>query len=99
MSSAYDLAVLETVATGLCATCAEAPRCTHPRLPGVPVAWCDDATALEIDVPSAVGVAAAVARPTLVRTAPKGLCGTCVRFSNCTYPKPESGVWRCEEFE
>jgi len=28
-----------------------------------------------------------------------GLCRTCVRLSDCTYPKPEGGVWHCDEHE
>jgi hypothetical protein len=28
-----------------------------------------------------------------------GLCRNCARLSDCTYPRPESGVWHCEEYE
>jgi len=28
----------------------------------------------------------------------KGLCKTCDYRETCTYPKPEGGVWHCEEY-
>ena len=27
-----------------------------------------------------------------------GLCSNCDNRATCTYPKPEAGVWRCEEY-
>ena len=32
-------------------------------------------------------------------TEPKGLCRNCKKKETCTLPKPEGGVWRCEEYE
>jgi len=29
----------------------------------------------------------------------RGLCRTCAKRESCTFPKPEGGVWHCEEFE
>lgn len=31
-------------------------------------------------------------------TALKGLCATCSLSATCTFSKPETGVWRCEEY-
>jgi len=28
----------------------------------------------------------------------KGLCTNCENRHTCTYPKPEGGVWHCEEY-
>ena len=28
-----------------------------------------------------------------------GLCRNCARLVDCTYPKPEGGVWHCDEYE
>jgi hypothetical protein len=28
----------------------------------------------------------------------KGLCVNCANLGTCTFPKPESGVWHCEEY-
>jgi len=27
-----------------------------------------------------------------------GLCRNCSRASHCTFPKPPSGIWLCEEY-
>ena len=29
----------------------------------------------------------------------KGLCKNCKKRKTCTLPRPEGGVWRCEEYE
>ena len=29
----------------------------------------------------------------------KGLCKNCKKQKTCTLPKPEGGVWRCEDYE
>ncbi len=28
-----------------------------------------------------------------------GLCSNCKNRKNCSFPKPESGVWHCEEYQ
>lgn len=28
----------------------------------------------------------------------KGLCRNCEKRDTCTYPKPEGGIWHCEEY-
>ncbi len=30
---------------------------------------------------------------------PPGLCKTCAVRTECKYPKPESGVWHCDEYQ
>lgn len=32
------------------------------------------------------------------RAAARGLCATCVHRDDCNFPRPGSGVWRCEEY-
>ncbi|MBU2652578.1 MAG: hypothetical protein KKA81_16760 [Bacteroidetes bacterium] len=34
-------------------------------------------------------------------TAPRpiGLCANCAQYENCTLPRPESGVWHCEDYK
>jgi hypothetical protein len=99
MSGLLEAPAHGSIALGLCKTCDHAPRCTHPRTPGVPVIECDDASAFVIAIAPATGISTVghTARPS--RVTAKGLCATCVRLSYCTYPKPERGVWHCDEFE
>ena len=28
-----------------------------------------------------------------------GLCSNCIHRETCSFPKPESGVWHCEEYQ
>jgi len=30
---------------------------------------------------------------------PRGICRNCANLETCLYPRPEEGVWRCEEYE
>lgn len=31
--------------------------------------------------------------------AARGLCTTCIHAETCEFPRPDGGVWRCEEYE
>lgn len=99
MSSLLETPVHKPPATGLCATCEHAPYCTHPRASGAPVLECDDASVLSITIAPVTGidVVSGPARP--FRASARGLCATCVRLGDCTYPRPEGGVWHCDEFD
>jgi hypothetical protein len=86
---------------GLCHTCNHAGVCTFPRREGQPVLSCDEFEgASNVAVPTA-----AVQRfdnPVAVvadRQSCPGLCGICARRETCTFPKPDGGVWHCDEFE
>ena len=98
MSTLMESPVYQAVG-GLCATCDNAPRCTHPRATGAPVLECDDASTLLIAIAPTTGIEAARRQEPPPRIATKGLCATCERFSDCTFPKLEGGVWHCEEYE
>ena len=87
---------------GLCVTCNNAKDCVYRKRRGTDAICCEmfDGYAL----PGAVrgkGVA-----PVIV-TAPdmalsgkfKGLCVNCAHRDDCKLPRPEGGVWHCEEYE
>lgn len=82
---------------GLCGCCARAPGCSFTRDPSVPVRMCDEFEGLRSPVR---GPDFHVERdpPPEVRNPARGLCSTCEAFAACTLTRPESGVWRCEEF-
>jgi hypothetical protein len=98
MSTLLEVPV-HTMVAGLCATCEHAPRCTHPRASGIPILECDDVSPLLIAIAPVTGIEAARHPAPPPRNAAKGLCSTCERFRNCTYPKLDGGVWHCNEFE
>ncbi len=86
---------------GLCSTCSHAPHCTYPRDPQRAVMHCDEFEGIELGPakPPAQKTqpAASAAVPQAVEY--KGLCGNCDNHDGCTYPRPERGVWHCEEYQ
>ncbi len=86
---------------GLCVTCKHTEHCDFPRREGHAVLTCD-----EFEGDSVVRRHALVPRPAMTERAAlanrewyPGLCTTCTRLPTCTFPKPEGGVWNCDEFE
>lgn len=90
---------MEAVATksiGICSTCNHFEDCLFRRRNGQPVWYCeefDNFVALEL-----------AAIPEEIEVVPNGevklmgLCVNCEDRFTCTYPKPEGGVWHCEEY-
>jgi hypothetical protein len=79
---------------GLCEMCTNATGCTFPRDRNKPVTACEEFSGVR---PPKVKF-----RPPVVRrTNPspyRGLCAYCTRVADCTYPKPDGGVWHCDEY-
>ncbi len=88
---------------GLCSTCNNASSCTFPRDPNKPVVHCEE---FDIGEPSPVKTAGKDRSSPTQSYAPKGkdvtefmgLCSNCENRETCTFPKPEGGVWHCEEY-
>jgi hypothetical protein len=82
---------------GLCTLCVQAPTCTFPRDPSRPIRSCDEFE--EGASVRAQGVARAVALSSASDDEPelKGLCRHCAIRLTCTFPKPEGGIWHCDE--
>ena len=83
----------------LCSTCNHAKACGGRSTPERPIFFCEE---FEAFVPApAAGVTRTVpARPTERHVAgtPAGLCMNCDNAQTCTSPKPEGGVWHCDEY-
>jgi hypothetical protein len=90
-----------TSSKGLCATCNEAAHCAYARNATAPILFCEmfDESETQEQVTAAE---ARIADPSPVEMKPvrrlKGLCANCDHRDTCTYPKPEGGVWHCEEY-
>jgi|GEM_PF-817717 len=91
---------------GLCSCCCCAPACTYPRNFGRPILECDEFDGIS---PPMNQVMKLVEKPPINRfSGPipdsqspsilRGLCAYCDGLNACTYPKPEGGVWHCEEY-
>lgn len=91
---------------GLCTTCVKASTCTFPRDPGQPVLQCDEFEGYPETSKGAVAFehvqkATFKVRQEVVSEEVKyrGLCKICDKRETCTFPKPDTGVWHCEEYE
>ena len=88
---------------GLCSTCVNEPTCTFPRSADRPVMTCDE---FEGVVEAKQACTTEYPRPDekerfamANREWFPGLCMTCEKRDTCTFPKPEGGVFSCDEFE
>jgi hypothetical protein len=91
---------------GVCSLCENGPTCVFPRDPNRPLLHCDE---LELFVPDSK---TAQTRMSSSYAAPAdcageetegfgsymGLCKLCDKRETCVFPKPEGGVWHCEEY-
>ena len=88
---------------GLCLTCQNASECTFPRDSARPVWQCEEFTGDERS-PERISVEGCIPSRTGLIEAERdlgawiGLCKNCANRQDCGYPKPDGGVWRCEEY-
>lgn len=92
---------------GLCSTCNNAATCIYPRGSKRPVLQCEEFDGYAVP-PERTTVGAILAKTSSrVRSGLeekdaveyKGLCQNCENRKTCTFPKPEEGIWHCEEYE
>ena len=96
---------------GLCFTCKNASFCTFPRDPDKPVFYCEE---FEIEKPALRKESPGPTRTTRKErpqatesyvtegkdsTNSIGLCSDCDNRQTCVFPKPEGGIWHCEEYQ
>jgi len=94
----------QSAASGLCATCNHVQACTYAAGAQRRALFCelfDDFVAAPLaGVTSAAGQAVCgdAAKAGARGTPSKGLCANCDLSGTCALPRPESGVWHCEEY-
>jgi len=83
----------------ICSTCVHAPYCTNARDASGPILYCEE---FELEAP-APSIQHKVRRLSpYEKQEPNGLmglCSDCSKWRSCTFPKPEGGIWHCEEYE
>jgi hypothetical protein len=90
---------------GLCSTCNNRPTCVLREKRGYDALFCeefDDFSQTNGDAASSPTEAASAPAPSAKSgTKPqlKGLCVNCEHRDDCVLPRPEGGVWHCEEYE
>ena len=88
----------ETKLAGLCSTCIHAGDCSISREDGTPVLECEEFETWQ-PLNAAPRKSGPAAEPKhVIPAAGKGLCGDCEHRDTCTFPRPEGGVWHCEEY-
>lgn len=93
---------VQSKSVGLCLTCDNSPFCAYRQMRGFDAMFCEmfhnngDAPHAEHRAPNPGPARPASGDPeaeTLI-----GLCSNCEHRRECTFPKPEGGVWHCEEY-
>ena len=91
---------------GLCSYCKSAQNCAFVRDPNRPVYQCeefDEITYASIRIPNQKNLSLKHLPQNPLTSEDtfhhyRGLCSNCEERATCTYPKPEGGVWHCDEF-
>ena len=83
----------------ICSTCNHAETCGHRGTPERPIYFCEE---FEAFAPATTTGAETRApdEPSnrQINSEYKGLCVNCEHRETCQMPKPEGGVWHCEEY-
>jgi hypothetical protein len=82
---------------GLCLTCMYSEHCAFRKDSRSGVQFCEEYKTAGLHAPDPPGIAA-VAKIAERNPRVKGLCANCSYYAVCTFPKPEAGVWHCEEY-
>jgi hypothetical protein len=90
-------------AHGVCSACMHEMTCAHPRdLEHPPLECAEFEIAVRpadpVDGSACTDGHEAAALGAELPAGIKGLCVNCEERASCAYPKPEGGVWRCEEY-
>ncbi len=93
MTSAQPARKLERQAPlqGLCTTCMHSEGCMYSK--NEPVVFCE-----EFEITSAPSLRIVTERKEHEPSALLGLCSNCANSESCSFPRPETGVWHCEEY-
>lgn len=86
-------------ARGLCANCANDVDCRLPRNAAGPVFYCEQYEVESVQTRPLIVPAADVRSEAQQPSPLLGLCVNCEVRAECKFPKPEGGVWCCEEYQ
>ncbi|MGA2773256.1 MAG: hypothetical protein ABSG26_20825 [Bryobacteraceae bacterium] len=92
-----------SAARGVCAACKYDPSCIYEADSGRAIWQCEQfELGLRPSTPGngrAPAISFETASPDLRQLSNHlGLCSNCDNRETCIYPKPEGGIWRCEEY-
>ncbi len=92
--------------TGICATCIHVPGCAYVETPDYPKMYCEQFESEPVsamkttDVSGLKSIPAALQKESeaIKQARALGLCANCEHSESCVFPRPEGGVWHCEEY-
>ena len=89
---------------GICSSCMRADACQYTNSARQVTLNCDEYAGRVEHAPNNPGSVSMNSSQRLVREEQNrahkalGLCRSCEGARSCTFPKPEGGVWHCEEY-
>lgn len=86
---------------GLCSSCNNASECVFRKKRGFDAIYCETFDNLNGDAKRVPTVLKEIDLPGIEKAAKVthlGLCANCENRDLCKLPKPDSGVWHCEEY-
>jgi len=87
----------------ICSTCQHKPYCTNARNASGSIIYCEEFELEYPATPESQGKVRQISqRYSYEKQEPNGLiglCSDCRGWRSCTFPKPEGGIWHCEEYE
>jgi hypothetical protein len=84
---------------GICATCKNSPSCLYLKNAKEAVYHCEEFDNFEPAREMKTSIKTATVEPAAQLSNLKGLCLNCAKSGACSFTKPESGVWHCDEYE
>ena len=90
----------ETALSGLCVNCIKLNECSYYRRNSKPVIFCEEYECAQEIINQAIASPQndSEVEENMIAGRVKGLCINCERRDTCSFPKPEGGVWHCEEY-
>lgn len=85
-------------AGGLCLTCKFDPDCIYEARSDRAILQCEQFEMGFRQPPAPATPSLSAAPGARDSGAYPGLCSNCENRETCIYPKPDGGVWRCEEY-
>ncbi|KUG23944.1 hypothetical protein ASZ90_006242 [hydrocarbon metagenome] len=90
---------MNTKKHGICLTCAHFSKCAlkHEKRAPIGIQYCEEYQTVCLEP-----VVVTYEKPKKMKQPPSGilgLCSNCVHYSYCSFPKPEAGIWHCEDYQ
>ena len=82
----------------LCSTCNHAQSCGNRGTPEKPIFYCEEFDAYIPESPKKTSISESAPIEMINSDQYKGLCSNCENRETCLLPKPEGGIWHCEEY-